>query len=99
MIHEEITKLKVRLAESGQRNKEHDDKLLAELAVQPGWQVLSERIDRKVELLLELETAGVVDLQFIGAFQIAKQLAIDELRGLKGEVESARAIKQEEVSE
>lgn len=100
MLSSEIQKLKERLADSSQRNKENDDKLLADLSSQPGWTVLVEKIDRKIEILLELETEGVADLQFIGAFQVAKQLAIDELRGLKGEVESAKSVRViEEESE
>lgn len=101
MLSNEITQLKERLALAKERVKENDDKLLADLSTQPGWTVLAEKIDRKIEILLELETEGVTDLQFLGAFQIAKQLAIDELRGLKAEVESARTIREEakEISE
>lgn len=94
MTCDEIEQLKKRISESTPDRQDKEDEMLAAMAYQPGWEVFKMRVDKKINALLE-PGAKSEDLAFIGAVTMARELAIEVLRGCVSDVESAKAVKKE----
>ena len=98
MLANEIEQLKKRGSDIKVENQDKEDEMLAALSYQPGWEVLKLRVDKRINALLE-PGAKSEDLAFIGAVTMARELAIEVLRALVSDVESAKATKKSIVSD
>lgn len=98
MLAEEIEQLKTRISEVRVENQDKEDEMLAAMSYQPGWAVLKLRVDKKINALLEPGTKSE-DLSFIGAVTMSRELAIEVLRSVVSDVESAKATKKSIVSD
>lgn len=98
MLANEMEQLKKRVSESKVENQDKEDEMLAAMSYQPGWEVLKLRVDKKINALLE-PGAKSEDLAFIGAVTMARELAIEVLRSIVSDVESAKATKKSTVSD
>ena len=98
MLANEIEQLKKRVSDIKVENQDKEDEMLAALSYQPGWEVLKLRVDKRINALLE-PGAKSEDLAFIGAVTMARELAIEVLRALVSDVESAKATKKSIVSD
>lgn len=107
MTEEEIRLLDLALEEGreieGIISAEQIDKILADLAEHKGWEILKNKITRKIRTLLEpvkMEDIGAApNLETIGALAIARAETVNALRGIISEVESVRAVKKIEKTE
>ena len=98
MVANEIEQLKKRILEVRVENQDKEDEMLASMSYQPGWEVLKLRVDKKINALLEPGTKSE-DLAFIGAVTMSRELAIEALRSVVSDVESAKATKKSIVSD
>ncbi len=98
MLVNEIEQLKQRILEVKVENQDKEDEMLASMSYQPGWEVLKLRVDKKINALLEPGTKSE-DLAFIGAVTMSRELAIEVLRSVISDVESAKATKKRIVSD
>lgn len=98
MLANEIEQLKKRILEVKIENQDKEDEMLAAMSYQPGWEVLKLRVDKKINALLEPGTKSE-DLAFIGAVTMSRELAIEVLRSIVSDVESAKATKKSTVSD
>lgn len=98
MLANEIEQLKKRVLEFRVENQDKEDEMLAAMSYQPGWEVLKGRVDKKINALLEPGTKSE-DLAFIGAVTMSRELAIEVLRSVVSDVESAKATKKSTVSD
>lgn len=69
--------------------KESEDEILARLASYPEWEVLKGRIKSKIDALERItdNVEEVDDLELYGFKCLTKNILIDELEGIIGEVE------------
>ncbi len=98
MLANEIEQLKKRILEVKVENQDKEDEMLASMSYQPGWEVLKLRVDKKINALLEPGTKSE-DLELIGAVTMSRELAIEVLRSVVSDVESAKATKKSIVSD
>lgn len=98
MLANEIEQLKSRISEVKVENQDKEDEMLASMSYQPGWEVLKLRVDKRINALLE-PGAKSEDLAFIGAVTMARELAIEVLRAIVSDVESAKTVKKSKVSD
>jgi hypothetical protein len=87
-----IEELKANLASYPERDSIKEDEMLAQISQVAGWEVLKNRIETRINKLLEPGT-GSKDLAFIGAVTMARELAIEVLQSVITEVESSRDAK------
>lgn len=98
MLANEIEQLKSRISEIKLENQDKEDEMLAAMSYQPGWEVLKLRVDKRINDLLE-PGAKSEDLAFLGAVTMARELAIEVLRAVVSDVESAKTTKKNIVSD
>lgn len=104
MTEEEIRQLDLVLAEGRDVEEalsvEQIDKILADLAEHKGWEILKNKIARRIRSYLEPvkkeEFEAVPNLEIIGGLAIARSEVVEALRGVISEVESVRSANKKD---